>query len=73
MRNIRAAPMTRSMAPTQQRPEWVMDQIAPELWVHGHVHAWHDYGVGSTRVTSRPMGYFGETVPVGRMEMLDAA
>jgi Icc-related predicted phosphoesterase len=53
--------------------EWIMEQITPALWVHGHVHALQDYCVGSTRVVSRPMGYFGETVPVGRMEILDAA
>lgn len=53
--------------------EWVMDQITPELWVHGHLHTLQDYGVGSTRVVSRPMGYFGETVAVGRMEIMDAA
>jgi len=30
---------------------------APDLWVHGHVHASFDYRVGSTRVVCNPHGY----------------
>jgi Icc-related predicted phosphoesterase len=33
---------------------------APELWVHGHVHASFDYQVGATRVLCNPHGYGGE-------------
>jgi hypothetical protein len=28
-----------------------------DLWIHGHVHDSADYGIGSTRVVSYPMGY----------------
>lgn len=43
--------------------EWVMDQLRPALWVHGHVHVQFDSQIGPTRVVSRPVGYFGEDVP----------
>jgi Icc-related predicted phosphoesterase len=33
---------------------------APDLWVHGHVHASFDYVVGTTRVLCNPHGYGGE-------------
>lgn len=30
---------------------------APDLWIHGHVHASRDYRVGRTRVLSNPRGH----------------
>ena len=30
---------------------------APELWVHGHIHASNDYMVGDTRIVANPKGY----------------
>ncbi|MDT3687949.1 MAG: metallophosphoesterase [Pseudorhodoplanes sp.] len=35
---------------------------APELWLHGHIHASQDYVVGGTRVLSNPKGY-GPSLP----------
>jgi hypothetical protein len=43
--------------------EWVMEQLTPTLWVHGHVHARFDYWHTQTRVVSNPIGYYGERVP----------
>lgn len=43
--------------------EWVMEQLTPALWVHGHVHARFDYWHAQTRVVSNPIGYYGERVP----------
>jgi Icc-related predicted phosphoesterase len=34
--------------------------VAPQLWVHGHVHASFDYTVGRTRVLCNPHGYGAE-------------
>lgn len=31
--------------------------LAPDLWVHGHVHNTFDYQIGSTRVLTNPRGY----------------
>ena len=30
---------------------------APSLWLHGHIHANHDYVVGNTRIVTNPRGY----------------
>lgn len=35
---------------------------APELWLHGHIHASQHYVVGGTRVLSNPKGY-GPSLP----------
>jgi len=35
-------------------------RLAPELWIHGHVHDPFDYEIGSTRVICHPRGYPGE-------------
>ncbi|WP_294640412.1 metallophosphoesterase [uncultured Aureimonas sp.] len=32
-------------------------RLRPDLWIHGHTHAQHDYAVGSTRVVCNPRGY----------------
>lgn len=39
---------------------------APELWIHGHVHAKQDYRVGDTRVIANPRGYPDRRGPGGR-------
>lgn len=31
--------------------------IAPALWVHGHIHSARDYVIGNTRVLANPRGY----------------
>jgi 3',5'-cyclic AMP phosphodiesterase CpdA len=33
---------------------------APDLWVHGHVHARRDYRLGATRIVCNPRGHVGE-------------
>ncbi|MGH1574537.1 metallophosphoesterase [Methylobacterium sp. P31] len=33
---------------------------APDLWIHGHIHASRDYTVGRTRVLANPRGRLGE-------------
>jgi Icc-related predicted phosphoesterase len=35
----------------------LMEASAPDLWVHGHVHASFDYKVGATRILCNPHGY----------------
>lgn len=40
--------------------EELIEEKAPRLWVHGHVHRRADYVVGQTRVVSNPRGYPGE-------------
>jgi Icc-related predicted phosphoesterase len=29
------------------------------LWTHGHMHSYHDYMVGNTRIVCNPRGYIG--------------
>jgi predicted phosphohydrolase len=43
--------------------EWVMAELTPALWLHGHVHARLDYRMLQTRVACNPLGYCGEKVP----------
>jgi len=31
--------------------------LAPELWIHGHVHEAQDYQIGRTRIVANPRGY----------------
>jgi Icc-related predicted phosphoesterase len=35
-------------------------RLAPQVWIHGHVHRRVDYWLGRTRVVSNPCGYPGE-------------
>lgn len=35
----------------------IIEEYAPTLWIHGHVHDTHDYIVGGTRVVCNPRGY----------------
>ena len=30
---------------------------APDIWIHGHVHASRDYQVGRTRIVANPRGH----------------
>jgi Icc-related predicted phosphoesterase len=45
--------------------EYVMRDLRPNVWVHGHVHSRHDYSVDATRVVCNPMGYPGEIHSAG--------
>lgn len=40
--------------------EQVMEQYAPAVWIHGHLHNSSDYHVGNCRVVCNPRGYAGE-------------
>jgi len=42
------------------RLDGLVASLAPELWVHGHVHASRDHRVGPTRIVCNPKGYGGE-------------
>lgn len=35
----------------------LLDEIGPDLWLHGHIHRAADYNVGRTRIVSNPRGY----------------
>lgn len=35
----------------------ILERYRPELWIHGHDHASHDYSVGQTRILSNQAGY----------------
>lgn len=35
----------------------LVEELAPALWIHGHIHAASDYRIGSTRVLCNPRGY----------------
>lgn len=39
--------------------------LAPDIWVHGHVHHSLDYKIGSTRVITNPRGYVLPETPEG--------
>jgi Icc-related predicted phosphoesterase len=30
-----------------------------KLWIHGHIHSYHNYTIGSTQVICNPRGYIG--------------
>lgn len=38
----------------------LVQRLAPDLWIHGHVHDPFDYTIGRTRVVCHPRGYPGE-------------
>lgn len=71
------APSMRSAHPRYRKPgtkedlinygfvsnlEELVAQLAPKLWVHGHVHDPCDYMLGETRVVAWPMGYPHERI-----------
>lgn len=37
--------------------DWLVEELKPKLWVHGHVHNSADYMIGDTRVVANPRGY----------------
>lgn len=39
--------------------------LAPDVWVHGHVHSSFDYTIGDTRVLTNPRGYVTNETPNG--------
>ena len=40
--------------------DWVIEEMQPKLWIHGHTHDECDYKIGKTRVICHPRGYPGE-------------
>lgn len=45
--------------------EYLIRQLEPDLWLHGHTHAIQDYVIGRTRVVCNPRGYYSK-IGVGR-------
>jgi len=43
--------------------EYIMLELAPKFWIHGHMHDSADYTVGNTRVLCNPRGYVHEENP----------
>lgn len=39
-----------------------LEDAAPRLWIHGHMHNPCDYRIGTTRVINQPLGYYGELI-----------
>lgn len=39
--------------------DWLIEEIAPSMWIHGHTHDAFDYRIDKTRVICNPRGYFG--------------
>lgn len=37
--------------------DYIISGLAPDVWVHGHVHTSHDYMIDSTRILCNPRGY----------------
>ncbi|GGD87973.1 phosphatase [Aureimonas endophytica] len=37
--------------------EDLIRERGPDLWIHGHTHARHDYSIGGTRILCNPRGY----------------
>lgn len=38
---------------------WLIEELAPSMWIHGHTHDAFDYRIGKTRVICNPRGYHG--------------
>ncbi|MET4347050.1 putative phosphodiesterase [Bradyrhizobium sp. RT9b] len=60
------APSRQSLDPAHVMHQWLYcagmehlmsGDLAPQLWLHGHVHLNRDYHIGETRVVSNPRGY----------------
>ncbi len=44
--------------------DWIIEEIGPDVWIHGHSHFAVDYFIGKTRILCNPVGYpkqFGRT------------
>lgn len=39
--------------------EWLIRDLKPQIWIHGHTHQSEDYRVGDTRIISNARGYAG--------------
>lgn len=39
----------------------LIEQAAPDVWLHGHIHKARDYTIGSTRIVTNPRGHIEET------------
>jgi Icc-related predicted phosphoesterase len=37
--------------------EPLIQQVQPDLWVHGHTHSSHSYWIGETQIVCNPFGY----------------
>ena len=44
---------------------WNAAGLAPDLWIHGHVHDPMDYRIGQTRILCNPWGYPDEENDMG--------
>lgn len=54
--------------------DWIIEEIGPDVWIHGHSHAAVDYYIGKTRILCNPVGYpkqFGRTghLPLKEIEV----
>lgn len=38
---------------------WLIEELAPSMWIHGHTHDAFDYKIEQTRVICNPRGYSG--------------
>jgi Icc-related predicted phosphoesterase len=64
------APSARSLSPFfpnhplnpafASRLDELIEELAPAIWIHGHIHHPSDYRIGGTRVLANPRGYPGE-------------
>ncbi|MCW7542171.1 metallophosphoesterase [Aurantimonas litoralis] len=45
----------------------------PRIWIHGHIHAARDYGVGETRILANPLGRADEATGFKRNCLIEAA
>lgn len=43
--------------------EDLIAELAPDAWLHGHVHTSSDYWIGGCRVVCNPGGYPGQAIP----------
>lgn len=42
--------------------DYFVDDLGPNLWIHGHMHTSQDYMIGDTRVLTNPRGYVPDYV-----------
>ena len=46
--------------------EPLIEDLQPDLWVHGHIHSSVDYNIGKTRIVTNPRGYMNGSQPENR-------
>jgi predicted phosphodiesterase len=39
--------------------DWLIEELAPSMWIHGHTHDAFDYSIEQTRMICNPRGYHG--------------